>query len=186
MCNLSSFSTIFVEGKTLRFWRLAPMVLRTLTGTQLRCLAFHEKRHGPALAFIKPLETSSSAPAWRRWPGHSERWRSAKVCFTFLLLSFWVSENISLHTISWHNIFIIIAFGYWMLLMLSFVIYSWFKNIVAEAVDSRATGLCSFLSTNSEPNVVVIDTPNWNKLRCYCNERRTAVATSTPFWNLAI
>lgn len=137
-------------------------------------------------AFIKPLETSSSAPAWRRWPGHSERWRSAKVCFTFLLLSFWVSENISLHTISWHNIFIIIAFGYWMLLMLSFVIYSWFKNIVAEAVDSRATGLCSFLSTHSEPNVVVIDTPNWNKLRCYCNERRTAVATSTPFWNLAI
>ena len=108
MCNLSSFSTIFVEGKTLSFWRLAPMVLRTLTGTQLRCLAFHEKRRGPVLAFIKPLETSSSAPAWRRWPGHSERWRSAKVCFTFLLLSFWVSvymsENISLHTISWHNI----------------------------------------------------------------------------------
>lgn len=47
MCHfLSSFSAIFVEGKTLRFWRLAPKVLRTLTGTQLRCLAFHEKRRG--------------------------------------------------------------------------------------------------------------------------------------------
>lgn len=151
------------------------MVLSTLTGTQLRCLA-----SGKCLEEV----------TWPQWKSVKDEGRLKFVWLFYLCFSFLVCVCLKIHLFT--RFLEIYYHCFWMLLAIDIVmtclIYRLFEHIVAEAVDSRATGLCSFLTTHSEPYVVRIDTPNWNKLICYCNERRTAVLQLQQhlLWKLAI